>query len=140
MLNHNAPVVAGGLIQTGFQFLAVVAFANAHAGAEIGRFGEDRVNQNGLDLLDDFVRPFAPIATLHQQPGQHGQAIGYHYMLEDRFVHAHRRTNHTSAHVGQVGQLQQTLYRAILAIWPVQHRENNVELGNGRNPHVLTFI
>ncbi len=53
-------------------------------------------------------------------------------MLEDRLVHAHRRADNARADVGQPGQFQQPLHRAVLAEGAVEHREEHVQLGDDR--------
>ena len=47
--------------------------------------------------------------------------------LHDRLVHADRRGEHAGADVGQVGQLEQPLDGAVLAVRAVQDREDDVE-------------
>ena len=49
-----------------------------------------------------------------------------HQVLEQHLVHAQRRRQHAGAGVRHVEQLEQALDRAVLAEWPVQHREDGV--------------
>ncbi len=64
-------------------------------------------------------------------PIHHRDAVGAHDRLEDRLIHAEGRAEHTRANIGQVGQLEQALQRAVLAEGAVQHREDNIQLGQG---------
>jgi len=47
--------------------------------------------------------------------------------LHHALVHADRRGQHAAADVGQVGELEQALHRAVLAVGAVQHRKDDVE-------------
>ena len=47
------------------------------------------------------------------------------YKRQD-LIHAHRAAQHAAAHIGQAGQLQQALYRAVLAVFAVQHGKHHV--------------
>ena len=47
--------------------------------------------------------------------------------LHHRLVHADRRREHAAADVGDVGQLEQALDRAVFAVRAVQHRKDDVE-------------
>jgi len=51
-----------------------------------------------------------------------------HHRLEDVLVHAQRRGEHAGTHVGNAGELEQPLHRAVLAERPVQDREDDVDL------------
>ena len=42
------------------------------------------------------------------------------------FIHAVGAAGHPAAHIGQPGQLQQTLQGAVLAVHAVQYRENQI--------------
>jgi hypothetical protein len=57
-----------------------------------------------------------------------------HDGLEDVLVHRECRAEHAGADVGDTGQLEQALHRAVLAEGAVQDREDDVDLAErGRN-------
>ncbi len=49
------------------------------------------------------------------------------HALHQRLVHADRRGEHAAADIRHVGEFEQALHRAVLAVRPVQHREDHVE-------------
>ena len=59
--------------------------------------------------------------------GTIGSPCGGEQRLHHRLVHADGRPEHAGADVGHVGQLEQALHRAVLAVRPVQHREDHVD-------------
>ena len=66
-----------------------------------------------------------PVASQHHHVRRpSGRPRGGEGDLHHRLVHADRRGQHARADVGHVGQLEQALHRAVLAVGPVQHRED----------------
>ena len=57
-----------------------------------------------------------------------GHTVGLEQSIGHGFVHAHRACQHAAAHVGDAGQLQQALHRAILAPQAVQHRDDHIHM------------
>jgi hypothetical protein len=51
--------------------------------------------------------------------------------LHDRLVHADGRAEHSGAYVRHVGELQQTLHRAVFPVRTVEHRKDDVESDPG---------
>jgi hypothetical protein len=51
--------------------------------------------------------------------------------LHHPLVHADRGGEDARAHIGNVGELEQALHRAVLAVRSVQHREDDVETHAG---------
>ena len=67
--------------------------------------------------------PFRPD---QRDVGRDRQAVGGEQLLHHHLVHADGRPEHAGADVGHVGQLQQALHRAVLAVRAVQHRKDDV--------------
>ena len=55
-----------------------------------------------------------------------GHALVAHHRLEEILVHAERRGGDAGADVGDVGELEKALHRAVLAEGPVQDGEDDV--------------
>ena len=74
-----------------------------------------------------------PVAAAHHRIVDDRQtALGEDH-LHHRLVHAHRRGEHAAADIGDVGELEQPLHRAVFAIRTVQHREDHVETEAGHH-------
>src|SRR5437867_2097955 len=59
-----------------------------------------------------------------------GQAVGLEHRLHRRLVHPDRGGQHPRADVGQVGELEETLDRAVLAVRAVEHDDDDVEVAH----------
>ena len=57
-----------------------------------------------------------------------GHTVGLEQSIGHGFVHAHRACQHAAAHVGDAGQLQQALHRAILAPQAMEHRDDHIHM------------
>ena len=68
-----------------------------------------------------------PVALQHDLVVADRQALGGEHELHRRLVHADRRREHAGADVRHVGQLEQPLHRAVLAVRAVQHGKHDVE-------------
>ena len=62
-----------------------------------------------------------------------GDAVGGQHLLGHRLVHRQRRAEHARADVGDVGQLEQALHRAVLAHRAVQQRHDDGVHGAGEH-------
>ena len=63
---------------------------------------------------------------------RHRDAVVAEHRLEDVLVHAERRAEHAGADVRDAGELEQALHRPVLAERAVQHREDDVDVGERR--------
>ena len=63
---------------------------------------------------------------------RHRDAVVAQHRLEEVLVHAERRAEHARADVGHACELEQALHRPVLAERPVQHREDDVDVGERR--------
>src|SRR3989338_4783970 len=68
-----------------------------------------------------------PLAPPHRDERRRRQPGLQEQPLLHLFVHPQRRAEHARAHVGQVGQLEQSLHGAVFAEGAVQDGENDVE-------------
>ena len=69
-----------------------------------------------------------PVVRRGRRVGADRQAVRGEDDLHHPLVHADRGGEHAGADVGDVGQLEQPLDRAVLAVGAVQHREDDVEV------------
>ena len=69
---------------------------------------------------------------------RHRDAVVAQHRLEEVLVHAERRAEHAGADVGHARELEQPLHRAVLAERPVQHREDDVDVGERRRDLLAT--
>ena len=61
-----------------------------------------------------------------------GMLVVAEHRLEHVLVHAERRGEHAGSDVGHAGELEQPLHGPVLAERPVQHREDDVDVGQRR--------
>src|SRR5439155_4002176 len=73
-------------------------------------------------------RVLLPFAPPHQHPLDDWKPRVTKQPFHHVLIHPHRRTQHTRAHIGDPGQLEQALDRSILAESTVQKRKNDVDL------------
>ena len=133
LLNHHAAVVARRQIQTGKQFLPVVRLSYANRRAKIGGLYKQGVRRNLLALFGRRLSIGQNFAAAKHHIRRGRNAMRAHHIFENAFIHAHSRADHASAHICQIGQLQQALQSAVLAKSAVQHRENHIHMGIGAN-------
>ena len=96
----------------------VVHLRDPDGGAETGGLDEDRVA----------VRVPRLVAEPERDVARHRDARVAHDRLELVLVHCERRAEDARADVGDAGELEQPLHRAVLAEGPVQHRDHDVDL------------
>ena len=107
----------------------VLHLRDADARAEVGRLDEHRTAERALAARRDRRRGRAPSrARSTTAVVADRQAVRGEDDLHHRLVHADGRGEHAGADVGHVGELQQALDRAVLAVGPVQDREDDVEV------------
>ncbi len=103
---------------------------DTHRRTEIGRFDEHGQAELGDGAFDERSGLTGTGAELDpaalRNPGLGGDDLGH------RLVHAQRRREHPTAHVGHIGQLQHSLDSAVLAVRAVQQRQHD------RRPIALT--
>ena len=113
---------------------ACLAFGNAHARSEVRRLDEDRKSETVDDEAQDRALVALPVALEHDFVVADGQPARGEHQLHRRFVHADGGREHARADVRDVGQLQQPLHGAVLAVGTVQDREDDVESMRWRRP------
>ena len=84
-----------------------------------------------IESARDRVAVRLPLVPQHHPVRAHRQAARREHQLHHRLVHADRGGEHAGADVRDVGELEQTLDRAVLAVRAVQHREDHVEVEAG---------
>jgi hypothetical protein len=104
-----------------------VHLRDAYTRPEIGRLDEERIGERALDPGGDRGGIGEPLAARDHYPVGHPQAAGAEDDLHHRLVHTHRRGEDAAADIRDVGQLEQSLYRAVLAVGPVEHGEQDIE-------------
>ena len=105
----------------------MVDLADPHRRAQVRRFHEERVTELLLHEPPNPLEIFFPIAPQDQHPLHDRQAGIPKKLLHDVLVHAGRGSEHTRADVRDAGQLEQTLYGAILAERPVEDGKDDVQ-------------
>jgi len=121
-LHDDLAVELRGQRQGGFEFLAIVGLGNPHRRAEVGGLDEHGERQVRAGRR---IEPF---------PRQHHVVYNrQHPFLTDTFhhllIHGDGRRQHARADVGQGGQLEQPLHRAVFAEGSVQDGKHHVDLG-----------
>ena len=101
----------------GFELGLVVRLRDPDRGAEPRRLDEDGVAERVLDLVAEPQRHVA--RNRDAAVAQHG--------LEEVLVHAERGGGDPGADVGDAGELEQALDRAVLAERAVQHGQDDVD-------------
>jgi len=99
--------------------------------ARVGRLHEQGEAQ-GRGPGRDLARAAAPPFGGDGLEGHHGDAAVAEEALGDVLVHPHRRAEHARADIGDVGELEETLHGAVLAVGAVQDREDHVVRAQGR--------
>jgi len=124
-----------------------VGFADAEAGAEIGRLDEEGqaegVDEGADDLLAGAVGELvgqgreglpaalgAPVDVAEPEEIDGGDALLAADMLLDDLVHGHGRAEHAGADIGDIHQFEQPLQGAIFAEGSVQGGKNHIQLFN----------
>ena len=130
ILRSNCAASAIAVAQLG----GVLRLRDADARSEVGRLHEHREAEARDDRLQHGALVALPVALEHDLVVADRQALGGEHQLHRRLVHADRRREHAGADVGHVGELEQSLHRAVLAVRAVQHRKDDVERDAGDRP------
>ena len=117
------------------QLVDVVRLADADRRAHVRRLHEARQTELGGER----GRRSGVIEAVLAQRAEAGlgDAVGGEHLLGHRLVHRQGRPEHASADVGDVGQLEHPLHRAVLAHRAVQQRQHDGDLvvgAGGRAP------
>ena len=104
--------------------LSLFDFRDADARSEVRRLDEDGISQLRRHVRRDRW-PAPPIQSLRSTTRYFDlrQSARREHQLRHGLVHADRRGEHAGADVGDVGELEQPLNRAVLAVGSMQHRE-----------------
>ena len=110
------------------QLGGVLGLRDADARSEVRRLHEHREAEPVDDRLQHArARRAASRASARPRSRRCGRPLRREHQLHRRLVHADRRREHAGADVRHVGELEQPLHRAVLAVRTVQHREHDVE-------------
>ena len=128
LLDDELAVEAGGEVEGGGQFAAVVDFADADRGAQVRGLDEERVVAERL--LDEARASFgigrhSPRSRV--TCGRLGQASGGEEALHGVLVHAGGGAEDAGADVGDVGEFEEALDGAVFAEGAVEDGEDDVE-------------
>jgi len=108
-----------------------MCFGDADARSEIGRFDEQREAELGRQRRHDRALVALPVALQYHFVVTGRQPLCREHQLHRRLVHSDRGRKDARADVGNVGQLQQALYRSVLTIRAVKNRKHDVEVETG---------
>ncbi len=113
-----------GVLQLG----AVMGLGDAHAGTGVGGLDEDGPAEFGDGTVADAFEVGLDLPAVRGQPLGVGDAGGVEQGVGYRLIHADRACQHAAAHVGDAGQLQQTLHGAVLTPQAVERRDDHVHV------------
>jgi hypothetical protein len=130
-LDDDLAIVRPGKIHRFDQAGAGLRLGDADARAQVRRLDEHRIAERGFEAGRDPVTLFLPDVAEHHAVRADRQARGSKHHFHDALVHSDRGGEDSRAHVGHVGQLEQSLNGAVLAVGPVQHGEDDVQVQAG---------
>jgi len=104
-----------------------VDLRDADARAEVRRLDEERRRQARQQRRTDAGAVARPLGAQHHRVVDLRQAVLREDDLHHPLVHADGRGEHAAADVGQVGELEQALHGAVLAVGTVEDREDDVQ-------------
>ena len=113
-----------GVLQLG----AVVCLGDADAGTGVGGLDEDGPAQLRDGTVADAFEVGFDLPAVGSQPPGVGDAGGVEQSVGHRLIHADGAGQNAAAHVGDTGQLQQALHRAVLAPQAVQGRDDDIHV------------
>ena len=140
-LDQDLPVVGEGGRDGGLEGALGRHLRDAHARAEVGGLDETGIAELVRDPPPPGARRAAPLVVPHDEVRDDREVVRPEHGLHRRLVHPDGRGQDAGAHVGDVGQLEETLERAVLAVRPVDEREHDVQVGAapaGSPPAVAT--
>jgi hypothetical protein len=103
---------------------------HAQRRSQAGRLDEERVPERAGGAAHR-VGIGPPLARGDDGVGDDGDAGVAQQALADVLVHADGGGEHADADVGHVEGVEQSLHGAVLTVGSVQHRKNDVEVGEG---------
>ena len=119
LLKNDLVVLAQGNLNRLLQHGAVGRFADAHAGAGVGRLDKDGVAQLCLHGVQHHGAVQRKVGAAGGGPAAVGDTGGVHQGVGHGLIHADRAAQHAAAHIGDARQLKQALDRAVLAVFAV---------------------
>jgi hypothetical protein len=122
LLDEHLVVVLEGELDGGCELLVGVGLGDADRGSEPGRFDEDRIPERVLGALP---RAKGDVASDRD-------ASVAHHRLEHVLVHGERRAEDACTDVRHSRELEKALHRSVLPEGPVQDREDDVDVPEGR--------
>ena len=99
---------------------------DANAGARSGRLDDQGIFQPLLHRRHDCRRIAQPFVPFQEEAIQYGQVCFTQDRLGHPFVIGQGRSQHPTTDVRDIGELQQTLQAAILAVAAMQGRESHI--------------
>ena len=123
---HHLAVVFQSQCDGLFQFLTVGHLRNTHAGTGVGGLDEHGPAQLCLHTSAHTLQVTLDLPAVGGQPLGVRDVVGFKQGVGHSLVHAGRTCQHAAAHIGDAGQLQQTLHRAVLAPQAVEHRDHHI--------------
>src|SRR2546426_196028 len=128
--DEDLPVVARRLVERPGQGARVADLADPDGRAEIRRLDEAGEAEGVRDPARDALGRPPPFVAGHHEVLDDGQAVGLEHRLHRRLVHPDRGGEHARADVGQVGELEEALDRAVLPVRAVEHDDDDVEVAH----------
>src|SRR4029077_13642227 len=104
------------------------------AAPAVCRFHETGITEGLLDGVHETIPPGRELAAPDDPVIDDGQTGLTEDDLHHSLVHPHRRSQDAGSDVRDVGEIQETLQRAVLASRAVHDRENDVETTGGSRP------
>ena len=125
-LDDDPLVVGEGVLDAVAQLLDFVRLGDADRRAHVRRLDEARQTE----LVGELCRqPRRPLVVAERPPARLRHAVGGEHLLGHRLVHRQRRAEDARADVGDVGELEEALHRAVLAHRPVEQGQDDGRLG-----------
>ncbi len=125
LLHHDPLVVRERKVARRVELGAVPCLRDTDRRAEVGRLHEAGVTEPGFDLLGERG---AVVAVAERDRPRVRQVRCCECVLHRDLVHPDRGADDARAHVRQVGQLEQPLHRAVLAVGPVEQGEHDIDV------------
>src|SRR5438876_1262148 len=126
-LDEDLPVVARRPVERPGQGARVADLADPDGRAEIRRLDEAGEAEGLRDPARDALGRPPPFVAGHHEVLDDGQAVGLEHRLHRRLVHPDGGGEHARADVGQIGELEEALDRAVLSVRAVEHDDDDVE-------------
>ena len=105
-----------------------MGLGDADAGTGVGGLDEDGPAQLRDRAVADALEVGFDLPAVGSQPLGVGDTGGIEQSIRHGLIHADGACQNAAAHIGDAGQLQQTLHRAVLAPQAVERRDDDIDV------------